>query len=114
MLAKLASEAAKPRVGRTGAEPGLGVKVVEPGEELAFLHPLPVQALWGVGHKTLEKLQRLGIDTVGNLAGLDERTAVARLGAANGVHLRRMALGINEREVGTDQRPQQIGPEETL
>src|SRR3546814_6982227 len=109
MLAKLASEAAKPRVGRTGAEPGLGVKVVEPGEELAFLHPLPVQALWGVGPKTLEKLQRLGIDTVGDLAGLDVRTAVASLGAANGVHLRRLALGIDKREVVSDQRPQSIG-----
>src|SRR5262245_55913243 len=62
-LAKLASEAAKPKASRDGPVPGLGVKVIEPGEELAFLHPLPVQSLWGVGPKTLEKLRRRGIST---------------------------------------------------
>ena len=114
MLAKLASEAAKPRVGRRGPEPGLGVKVVRPGEELAFLHPLKVQALWGVGPKTLDKLHRLGIDTVGDLAGVDERTILATLGAANGAHLRRLALGIDDREVVPEQRPKSIGHEETF
>jgi DNA polymerase-4 len=114
MLAKLASEAAKPRIGRHGPEPGLGVKVVEPGAELAFLHPLPVQALWGVGPKTLEKLQRLGIDTVGDLAGIDERAIVSTLGMANGTHLRQLALGIDDREVVADHRPKSIGHEETF
>jgi DNA polymerase-4 len=113
-VAKLASEAAKPRVGRRGAEPGLGVKVVAPDEVLAFLHPLPVQALWGVGPKTLEKLHRIGVDTVADLASLDERAALAALGAANGAHLRRLAHGIDDRDVVPDQKPKSIGHEETF
>ena len=113
-IAKLASEAAKPKVGRHGPEPGLGVKVVAPDEVLTFLHPLPVQALWGVGPKTLEKLHRIGVDTVADLASLDERDAGAALGAANGAHLRRLAQGIDDREVVPDQRAKSIGHEETF
>src|SRR5215210_6249845 len=113
-VAKLASEAAKPRVGRTGPEPGLGVKVVEAEEVLSFLHPLPVQALWGVGPKTLEKLHRLGIDTVADLASLDERDAQAALGAANGTHLRQLAMGLDDRDVIPHQRAKSIGHEETF
>jgi DNA polymerase-4 len=113
-VAKLASEAAKPRIGRRGPEPGLGVKVVEHDEVLAFLHPLPVQALWGVGPKTLEKLHRLGIDTVADLASLDERDAQAALGAANGTHLRLLAMGIDDRDVVPHQRAKSIGHEETF
>ena len=113
-VAKLASEVAKPRVGRRGPEPGLGVKVVEPGDELAFLHPLPVQALWGVGPKTLEKLHRLGVDTIADLASLDERTIVASLGRASGLHLRRLAHGLDDRDVVPEQRAKSIGHEETF
>jgi DNA polymerase-4 len=113
-VAKLASEAAKPRIGRRGPEPGLGVKVVEPSEVLAFLHPLPVQALWGVGPKTLEKLHRIGVDTIADLAGLDERAAIAALGAASGSHLRRLSMGIDDRDVVPHQRAKSIGHEETF
>jgi DNA polymerase-4 len=113
-IAKLASEAAKPRVGRSGPEPGLGVKVVVPGEELAFLHPLPVQALWGVGPKTLERLQGRGISTVAQLAALDERGAQDLLGGANGAHLWRLAQGLDDRPVVPDQRAKSIGHEETF
>ncbi|MGK2949432.1 MAG: DNA polymerase IV [Acidimicrobiales bacterium] len=113
-VAKLASEAAKPRVGRRGPEPGLGVKVVEPDGILAFLHPLPVQALWGVGPKTLEKLHRIGVETVAELASLDEGAVVAALGQAAGVHLRQLALGIDDRPVVPEQRAKSIGHEETF
>ncbi len=113
-VAKLASEAAKPRVGRRGPEPGLGVKVVAPHEVLSFLHPLPVQSLWGVGPKTLEKLHRLGVDTIADLAGLEERPTLAALGAANGAHLRRLAMGLDDRDVVPHQRAKSIGHEETF
>ena len=113
-LAKLASEAAKPRAARTGPQPGIGVKVIEPGDELRFLHPLPVQALWGVGPKTLEKLSGRGIATVGDLAALGEDDAARLLGDANGRHLSRLARGIDDRAVEPDQRPKSIGHEETF
>jgi DNA polymerase-4 len=113
-VAKLASEAAKPRVGRTGPEPGLGVKVVTAPEVLPFLHSLPVQALWGVGPKTLEKLQRIGVHTVAELADLDEGAVVAALGQASGSHLRQLALGIDDRPVVPEQRAKSIGHEETF
>ena len=96
-IAKLASEAAKPRIGRRGPEPGLGVKVVEAAEVLSFLWPLPVQALWGVGPKTLEKLHRMGVVTVADLATLDRRAATAALGVASGTHLMRLATGHDDR-----------------
>jgi DNA polymerase-4 len=113
-IAKLASEAAKPRIGRRGPEPGLGVKLVEQDGVLAFLHPLPVQALWGVGPKTLEKLQRLGVDTVGELATLDERAASAALGVASATHLLRLAAGLDDRDVVPQKRAKSIGHEETF
>jgi DNA polymerase IV len=113
-IAKLASEAAKPRVGPRGPEPGLGVKVVTQPEVLAFLRPLPVQALWGVGPKTLEKLHRIGVDTVGDLADLKEPAVVASLGVANGTHLRQLAMGLDDRDVVPHQRAKSIGHEETF
>jgi DNA polymerase-4 len=90
------------------------VKVVEPGDELAFLLPLPVQALWGVGPKTLEKLVARGIRSVGDLADVAESDAATLLGDANGRHLWRLANAIDDRPVVPEQRPKSIGHEETF
>jgi DNA polymerase-4 len=114
LLAKLASEAAKPRPSPAGPARGLGVKVVEPGGELDFLHPLPVQALWGVGPATLARLTRLGVRTVGDLGELEESAAIATLGEANGRHLWQLAHALDERPVVPDQQPKSIGHEETF
>jgi DNA polymerase-4 len=112
-LAKLASEAAKPKASPAGVRAGRGVVEVRPGEELAFLHPLPVQALWGVGPATLERLQRLGVTTVGELAALGEQPVVAALGKASGRHLHRLANALDDRPVEPDRAIKSIGHEET-
>jgi DNA polymerase IV len=114
LLAKLASVAAKPRAAPSGITPGPGVVVVAPGEELAFLHPLPVQALWGVGPATLERLRRLGVGTVGDLAAVPEPTLVHALGKANGRQLHRLAQGIDERPVEPNRPLKSVGHEQTF
>src|SRR3989440_455325 len=73
-LAKVASGVAKPD----------GLLVVPPGSELAFLHPLPVERLWGVGAATARKLHGRGIQTVGQVAGLPEPALTTMLGLASG------------------------------
>jgi DNA polymerase-4 len=113
-LAKLASVAAKPIATPDRVREGKGVVEVLPGRELAFLHPLPVEALWGVGPATLERLQRLGVRTVADLAELDERSLVACVGAAHGRHLYRLAWGIDDRPVEPDRDLKSIGHEETF
>jgi DNA polymerase-4 len=113
-LAKLASEAAKPSATPTGPRPGPGVVVVPPGGELAFLHPLPARALWGVGPKTQQVLDRLGIRTVGDLAGFGEAELITALGDAAGRHLHRLSHAIDDRAVEPDQRPKSISHEETF
>jgi DNA polymerase IV len=113
-LAKLASEAAKPRASAKGISPGPGVVEIRPGEELAFLHPLPVKALWGVGPATFERLSRLGVTTVADLAALPEAALVSALGRANGRHLHQLAQGIDEREVEPDRDVKSIGHEQTF
>ena len=112
-LAKLASVEAKPHALPDRIEPGLGVVEVRPGEEVAFLHPLPVSRLWGVGPKTLEKLERLGVRTVGDLAALDERIVVGALGRAAGTHLLALARTEDARPVEVDRDPKSIVHEET-
>jgi DNA polymerase-4 len=113
-IAKLASQQAKPRATPAGPVPGSGVFVVAPGEELAYLRPLPVQRLWGVGPATLARLERLGVRTVGDLADLPVATVIGSLGKASGGHLHALANGIDPRRVDPDQATKSIGHEETF
>jgi DNA polymerase-4 len=112
-VAKLASEAAKPRATPTGPVGGRGVHVVAPGGVRAFLDPLPVRALWGVGPATFARLERLGIRTVGELAATPLDTVVRALGAASGAHLHALANGVDPRSVEPDRAVKSVGHEET-
>ncbi len=103
-LAKVASDRAKPD----------GLLVIEPGSELAFLHPLSVRALWGVGPKSAEKLDRLGIRTVGDLARLSVDVLTGMLGNAAGRQLHDLAHNRDPRPVVTDREAKSIGHEETF
>jgi DNA polymerase IV len=88
-LAKVASAVAKPD----------GLLVVPAGQELAFLHPLPVERLWGVGPVTAEKLRALGVRTVGEVAALSEGDLVTILGRGSGRHLHALAHNRDPRRV---------------
>jgi DNA polymerase-4 len=112
-LAKLASEAAKPVATRTGIQPGPGVVVIAPDAELDFLHPLPIEALWGVGPATAKRLRALGITTVGELARVPDETLTASLGRANGSHLARLGRAEDNRPVEPDRDVKSISHEET-
>ncbi len=103
-LAKVASAVAKPD----------GLLVVPPGEELAFLHPLPVERLWGVGRVTAAKLHGRGIITVGHVAQLDEETLITMLGRATGRHLHALAHSRDPRPVQTGRRRRSIGAQRAL
>ncbi|HVM66162.1 MAG TPA: DNA polymerase IV [Acidimicrobiales bacterium] len=112
-IAKLASEAAKPKASRAGITPGAGVVVIDPGSELAFLHPLPVRALWGVGPATLARLARFGVETVGDLAALPAATLVSALGPSAGQHLHDLAWGRDPRPVEPERAVKSVSHEET-
>jgi DNA polymerase-4 len=113
-LAKLASVEAKPVAKPDRIEPGLGVKVVEPGTEQSFLDPLPVQRLWGVGPATLDRLHRAGITHVADLRRVDRTAVAASLGANQADHLIALSTGFDERPVEPDRESKSIGHEETF
>jgi DNA polymerase IV len=103
-LAKVASGVAKPD----------GLLVVPPDAELAFLYPLPVERLWGVGRVTAQKLHSRGITTVGQVAAVDERMLVTMLGRASGRHLHALAHNYDPRPVQVRRRRRSIGAQRAL
>jgi DNA polymerase-4 len=103
LLAKLASDVDKPD----------GFVVVRPGEERAFLDPLPVERLWGVGRVGAKALQGLGIRTVGQLRALDPRALSAAFGS-QGEHLRALAEGRDDRPVVPDHTARSLSHETTF
>ena len=103
-LAKVASAVAKPN----------GLLVVPPDDELGFLHPLPVERLWGVGRVTAAKLHDRGLRTVGQVAALDELLLVHLLGRASGRHLHALAHNRDPRPVQTGRRRRSIGSQRAL
>ena len=113
LIAKLASKAAKPKASLKGLIPGPGVTVVQPGGELAFLHPLPVNALWGVGPATEARLKRFGVSTVGDLAKLPLESLTSALGNAVGHHLHDLSHGRDPRPVEPVRDTKSVGHEET-
>lgn len=103
-LAKVASAVGKPD----------GLLVVEPAGELAFLHPLAIERLWGVGRVTAAKLRAQGITTVGQVARLDAAWLSALLGRASGRHLHALAHNRDPRRVQSGRRRRSIGAQRAL
>jgi DNA polymerase-4 len=103
-LAKVASGVGKPD----------GLIVVPPDRELAFLHPLPVECVWGVGPATARRLRAWNVRTVGELAALSESTLVAMLGGAAGRHLNALAHNRDFRRVEPRRRRGSIGSQRAL
>ncbi|MFI5933393.1 DNA polymerase IV [Actinoplanes sp. NPDC051494] len=100
------------KLGSTRAKPD-GMIVVPAGQVLEFLHPLPVDALWGVGEKAAEHLHRLGLATVGDLANAPARMLRSSLGEASATHLHELAWGRDPRRVVPEHEEKSIGAELT-
>jgi len=114
LIAKLASREAKPIPSKDGVKPGLGVCQIAPEEEVAFLHPKPVSALFGVGPATQKVLNRLGVETVGDLAALPVATLVGALGNSHGTHVAMLARGIDASPVVSEHVEKSISHEITF
>jgi DNA polymerase-4 len=104
LVAKIASGAAKPD----------GLKVVEPGAELAFLHPLPVEKVWGVGPATTAKLNEHGIATVGQAAERTKAELFEMLGPAAGRFVHGVAQNLDTRRVRSGRRRRSVGAQSAL
>jgi DNA polymerase IV len=103
-LAKVASQVAKPD----------GLVVVEPGDERAFLDPLPVGLIWGVGRITQDTLHQAGIDTIGQLAAADSSILEHLIGKAAGNKLASLSANIDPRPVGRQPRAKSVGAQSAL
>ena len=103
-LAKVASAVSKPD----------GLIVVPPGDELGFLHPLPIERVWGIGAKTAARLHDRGIHRVGDIAAMPEDALVAILGTGPGRHIHALAHNRDARPVRTGRRRRSIGSQRAL
>jgi DNA polymerase-4 len=103
-LAKVASRIGKPD----------GLLVVEPEDERAFLHPLPVEALWGVGPATARTLNDRGMRTVADVAAVPAASLVSILGPAVGHHLHALAHNRDPRPVQTGRRRRSMGSQHAM
>ncbi len=103
-IAKLASSHCKPN----------GVLEIPADRILTFLHPLPVSAIWGVGPKTAETLERLGLRTVADIAHLPRTTLIRALGEASGASLYELAWGRDYRDVTPEESEKSISAAETF
>jgi DNA polymerase-4 len=103
-LAKVASGAAKPD----------GLLVVEPEGELDFLHPLPIEAVWGVGRVTSKKLRARGVKNVGDIAALGEDTLCTILGKSQGRRLHALSNNRDPRRVAPRERKKSIGAQRAI
>ena len=104
LAAKIASDIDKPD----------GLRVVSAAGLLAFLHPLPVTRLWGVGEATREALASMGLITIGDVSRYPEAALVGRLGAITGHHLAALARGEDARGVVPEHEPVTVGHQETF
>ncbi len=103
-LAKVASASAKPD----------GILLIPAGDEFEFLHPLPIERLWGVGPKTSMKLRAIGLQTVGDIALLPQPALSAAIGHAAASHLQSLALNRDPRVVRSTVRRRSIGSQNAL
>ena len=103
-IAKLASQHCKPN----------GMLEIPEDRVLTFLHPLPASAIWGVGPKTNEQLEKLGLRTVGEIANTPRSTLIRALGEATGASLYELAWGRDYRDVITDEPEKSISAAETF
>ena len=110
LVAKIANNVGKATAKNEG--PPMAITVVPPGEEAAFLAPLPITELWGVGPKTGKSLRSLGIETIGDLAAWPEAELVGRFGK-HGEDLARRARGIDSRAVAPERGAKSISHEVT-
>ena len=114
LLAKLASERAKPTVGPAGVSPGPGVVVVPASAAVAFLHPLVVGALPGVGPATLRGLRDMGVETIADLAAVPPEELVSAFGRAHGYRLGELAQARDPRPVVASRTPKSLSTEVTF
>lgn len=111
LVAKIATEVGKKAT--KGSGPPFGLTIVPSGEEAAFLAPLPVEMLWGVGPKTSAKLNELGIHKIGDIARWPENEMI-RLFGENGRDLSRHARGQDDRQIVTEHETKSISQETTF